>query len=289
MENKLEYLADSFSRTTKKKFEHYVITSIYQKIGNYELKPVTQQLVYSNTNANKYYYLDLYFPQINYGVEVDEPAHQREEYKASDLKRAEDILLAIKCKEEHVVIEESSSLEDINKQIDRIVDDVKKTINKLPNPLEWLSNEKLMEKAFQEKKISALDDIDFKNYTTIWEKFSGIKLERNRKCYAKTRKLPGGYVLWVPKAKITIDGKTYGSKDWDNIINEDKTVLTEKGSRRKPLTVGMVNNGEKRAVFMHIRNEFKRDKVIFMGLFQHVENTTPDTAVYRKIADEYIW
>ena len=45
MNSKVDYLAKSFSRTTKKKFEHYVITAIYYKINNYELKPVTQQLV----------------------------------------------------------------------------------------------------------------------------------------------------------------------------------------------------------------------------------------------------
>lgn len=68
MDSKLDNLAKSFSRAAKKKYEHYVITAIYQKINNYELKPVTQQLVHSNKNPGKYYFLDLYFPQINYGV-----------------------------------------------------------------------------------------------------------------------------------------------------------------------------------------------------------------------------
>lgn len=289
MNSKVDYLAKSFSRTTKKKFEHYVITAIYHKINNYELKPVTQQLVHSNTNPGKYYFLDLYFPQINYGVEVDEEAHKREEYAANDLKRAEDIWGAIKCTERRVKIDEDSTLEDVNEQIDSIVKEVQEIISNCKCPLEWIPNEELMEAAIKAKKLEVGDGIQYINYTTIWELFTGEKLKKNRRCYAKNRQLPGGYYLWVPRAKVVVNGVVYGDKDWDNIISQDGKLITEKGARKKPLEVGKVLNGEMRAVFMHIRDEFNSDKVVFMGIFQHTINLDCETAVYDRIAEVYTW
>ena len=289
MNDKIEYLAKSFSKTTGKKYEHYVITAIYHKINNFELKPVTQQLVYSSKDPTKYYFLDLYFPQIEYGVEIDEPAHNREEYAAADLERAEDIMGAIGCDERHVKINKDSTVEDINQQIDEIVQEVKNIISNRKEQLEWIPNEKLMEDAFKRRELSAGDGIHYKNYTAIWEKFTGEKLNHNRRCYAKNRRLPGDYILWVPRAKIEVNGMVYGDINWDNIIGEDGGVITERGARKKPLDIGKVVDGEKRIVFMHVRDEFNSDKVVFLGCFQHTNNEDENTAVYKRISETYEW
>ena len=75
---KLNYLSKTFSKIDKKGIETYVISRIWNKLDNLDIKIVCQQYVKRDKG---YALLDLYFPKINYGVEVDEPHHlnQQEE------------------------------------------------------------------------------------------------------------------------------------------------------------------------------------------------------------------
>lgn len=95
--DKLEYLAVMFNRRTKnKKYENMIVNAVYNGVGNEELIPVTQQYVkVQGQSTNKYHLLDLYFPQLNFGVEVDEGPHENEEN-----------LLADKIREEHTTRQE---------------------------------------------------------------------------------------------------------------------------------------------------------------------------------------
>ena len=68
---KRDYLIKTLSRTRRKDYENYVINRVYSKLDDLEIKPVTQKYVKSEENG-KYYLIDLYFPQFNYGVECNE-------------------------------------------------------------------------------------------------------------------------------------------------------------------------------------------------------------------------
>ena len=81
--DKVEYLIKTFSRTKRKDYENYILNAIWQRINYLDLRPVTQQ--YVKGHDNEYYLIDLYFPQINIGVEVDEAFHKNN--VESDLKR----------------------------------------------------------------------------------------------------------------------------------------------------------------------------------------------------------
>ena len=91
--------------------------------------PVTQQYV---KNGNKYYLLDLYFPQINFGVEIDEAHHLNEENKESDKVREEGIKTAIACEEVRIPIYNENgkkrSYKDICQDIDSVVELIQKKI-----------------------------------------------------------------------------------------------------------------------------------------------------------------
>ena len=86
----LDHIAYMFNvRTKGKKYENFIVNAIYTKVGNPDLMPVTQQYVRNPNDSRKCYLLDLYFPQINFGVEIDEGQHMSEEHQASDKERAE--------------------------------------------------------------------------------------------------------------------------------------------------------------------------------------------------------
>ena len=94
---KMDYLAYMFNDRTKgKKYENYVVNSIYTKVGNYNLVPITQQCV--KIDEKTHYFIDLYFPQLNFAVEVDEGQHNEQEHKIADEEREQIIKTAIGCK-----------------------------------------------------------------------------------------------------------------------------------------------------------------------------------------------
>lgn len=76
---KTDYIVKTFSRTKRKDYENYVINAIWNRIDNKELHPVTQQYVY-NSKDNQHFFVDLFFPQLMIGIEVNERHHlaQRE-------------------------------------------------------------------------------------------------------------------------------------------------------------------------------------------------------------------
>ena len=74
MDNKTEYLIKTLSRTKRKDYENFVINAIWNRVGNNDIKPVTQQYVFNSTN-NEHYFIDLFFPQFNLGIEIDERHH----------------------------------------------------------------------------------------------------------------------------------------------------------------------------------------------------------------------
>ena len=130
LSERLDHIAYMFNvRTKRKKYENFIINAIYTKVNNPELMPVTQQYV---KNGNKYYLLDLYFPQINFGVEIDEGHHLNEENKESDKVREEGIKTAIACEEVRIPIYNENgkkrSYKDICQDIDSIVELIQKKI-----------------------------------------------------------------------------------------------------------------------------------------------------------------
>ena len=79
---KYEYLVNQLHRTAYKKHENYVIGSLLHDESLSELKPCTQHYVRRSDNAG-YALLDLYYPQIELAVEIDEPHH----YKGTHLDK----------------------------------------------------------------------------------------------------------------------------------------------------------------------------------------------------------
>ena len=121
---KAEYLAKTFSRTNRKKWENYIITGIWHRLHDLSLQPVTQQYVKKDDG---YALLDLYFPQINFAVEVDESYHENEEQREKDKEREEQVkksLESIFAKNEReliirrVKITDNSAINEIEKEID---------------------------------------------------------------------------------------------------------------------------------------------------------------------------
>ena len=128
MIDKKQYLIRTLSRTRRKDYENYVINRVWNKLDDLNIKPVTQQ--YIKRNDNEYALLDLYFPQVNINVECNETYHKAKQQEEKDKSRTIDILrvlsaIEIEPQQKVVTINEDSTIEEINNQVDTIVKEIR--------------------------------------------------------------------------------------------------------------------------------------------------------------------
>lgn len=303
--NKLEHLAIMLNRRTRgKKYENFVINSIYTKLSNSELIPITQQYVkntnYSVDNNKKYYLLDLYFPQLQYGVEIDESHHLNEENRIMDEIRAQDILGSIQCEQGRIAIyNEDGSIktyeklnDQINKQVRYIKSLIFERIKKTGQALKWEDNDSRKKQLLKTGVFNTKDDVDFEGVTEIYN-LLGHNVENLGRCFVK---LNERYKLWVPYLAVQLEDGTVKTKNgWENTLNEDKTIIKEVvGNMNKCNTRNFPEgpwneNGYKRIVFMHIKDSFGMDRVKFLGVFEALKLIMYQgiqTKIYKRIASE---
>ena len=74
--NKYDYIKSQLWRARNKRDENYVINRFWHKLDLPDVKIVTQQYV---TRPDGHALTDMYLPQFNLHVEVDEPHHLNQE------------------------------------------------------------------------------------------------------------------------------------------------------------------------------------------------------------------
>jgi very-short-patch-repair endonuclease len=130
--DKLQYLRKVFAHTIGKTFENYVITQIWAKVEDFGLYPITQQYV---KRKNGYALIDLYFPQINFAIEVDEFAHENN--KILDKIRMDEIFGSIEgIKSERI---KEGNYDSVKKQINDVVNKINEKVKQL-GPFKWEEN-----------------------------------------------------------------------------------------------------------------------------------------------------
>lgn len=119
--NKYDYVKRQLAKTNKKSDENYVITRIWHLLDNYDIKMNTQQYVVRSIKNKKIEYglIDLYFPQFNLAIEIDEAHHKTDINQTLDEIRKNDIVNALDC--EFIRIDATQSIEKIHEKIDQIV------------------------------------------------------------------------------------------------------------------------------------------------------------------------
>lgn len=282
---KFEHIAYMFNeRTIGKKYENYVVNAIYTKINNPELIPVTQQCVRNVKDKRHYYLLDLYFPQLNYGIEVDEGQHESSEHQRKDKERAENILSAIECEEGRIKIYQSDgktirSFDDITEQIDREVEKIKAMMES--KNIIWKDNEEQKEEILKHGYFDINDDVVYKNFTEIYFLIKERELKNNQEA---GRPLNNDYYLWVPTLSIMRDNGEIvkANGNWENYINEDHTEIRERDvQNKKELKAGYgsvcyshLTDSKKldytcsRVVFMKMKDRFNKVVIKFIGVFK---------------------
>lgn len=285
----LDHIAYMFNvRTKGKKYENFIVNAIYSKVDNHDLMPVTQQYVRNPNDSRKYYLLDLYFPQINFGVEIDEGQHMSDEHQALDEERTEAIKSAIGYDEVRIPIVDRQtghkrSYAEISNDIDIVVRKIKQRIDDLGG-VKWVTNEEKKRSLGIIKNGPGIfdikQDITYRSVTEIYNICGGCRgTGKDAKSLQKGfYRLNSKYYLWVPT--LTIGDNSSGSQ-FRNYLNDEGTIITE--INEGPQGWEGCPDGSNRIVFMRMKDIYGRPCIRFIGVFRYKQGNSR-LCMYERIA-----
>lgn len=288
MNYKLDYISRLLQRTSGKRIEHYVISRIWHLLDNYDVKMTPQQ--YVSRKLTKYALTDVYFPQIGFHVEVNEPAHYESEEKIhSDLRRKQEIekntghqVFEIDCRQDII---------GIHSQIDELVLKINSKIkNQIVigkfnpwkpenehNPIHWKGKGSF--NISDEVSFHTIEDICLL-FDADYQKTKRGFLRRGAIANPKTE----NQVIWWPSERPR--------SGWINDFNEIEGTITETHSDPKKKSEHYHHhktNSYIRIVFYHYKDILGLTNYKFVGVFENdLEKSNSEIGtVWKLIGDDF--
>ena len=276
------YFIRTLSRTKRKDYENYIVNAIWHKLANNNLEVVSQQYVQdiNNKTGRSHYFIDLYFPSINIGIECDEAYHKNQSQKDIDREiTIYDILYEIKVNSyESIRIDVTKSFDSIQKSIDDAVEKINQRISEV-KPLKW--NVETSEEYYKYRNTISISDR--KGFSSI-NKVCNILFNSGRnettggasRAYFSIPKFKGthfeGYKMWFPKLAIQIQDQDGNKKliaatttGWTNELVEEGSVIVEKNDN---INKSYKQDGKKRIVFVKYKDPLGYNEYKFAGIFE---------------------
>lgn len=284
MDKKIEYISKLLKKMNAKGIETYIISRIWHLLNNDEIKMVPQQYI---RHVNGQYSLtDLYFPQFNLHVEVNEPGHyQNDEQIISDIIREQNIVGS--SKHQIMIVDCSKEIAEIHQQVDSIIDVIwssalvqvkSKTFKPWQPELEY--------KAAFHKNQSVLkvsENIALETIEQICELFQVPvpKMGFLRKGAVPFPRMENT-IIWWPSSD---------NKNWVNTISLDGKTITEKASNEKvpgSHASGVLAHPHFRITFFKNRDVLGYTYYRFKGIFEldFARSNSNDGLFWSKISDE---
>lgn len=281
---KQRYLYRMFSHHTKdKEMENYVVNAIWARLDDLNVKPVTQQYV---RRPNGYALIDLYFPQINYGIECDEAYHKDNTLK--DAAREIDLQTALSaCSEDGLTIRRVDATLDadaLHARIREIVCEIRQKVAEKGEQLSpWLEQEEEWRSIKERGILRTEDAYSFKTIADICQKCFGkdanYRIQRSFFHAADDR------MLWCPKLAIELpDGsKVAQSRGWINELSADWNVIIEHNDSG---AIPVKHPDQPRYTFAKSKDERGEDAYRFIGIFEWSETTPSGEHIYKRMASD---
>ena len=279
---KIDYITNQFKKTFGKKYENYCITRIYNLVNREDLKIVTQQLF--KRKDNKIALADLYLPQINMWIEIDEVQHINN--IESDNNRTKEVLdsniISNEAKKKYNALDEviyidkekpyrinvyNKSLKEINSQIDDIVNEINtRILNLKGNYKPWNRVDGDFHEFLDKGFINVSDDAKFRKLDEIGKLFKIEKIPYNQKLHAYIN-IKDYYYIWSPT--VIIEGNECDKNGWYNIISNDGNYIFEyQKNKSQNYLCSVLASNETRYVFIKYKDEsgfmIRKFKGVFM-------------------------
>jgi len=311
-DKKVIYLVRTLSRTNRKDYENYVVNTIWNRLNDDEIEIVTQQYIYDR-KKRKRYFIDLYFPGLNIGIECNEAFHKKKKQTEADKRREARIKKSLKLKLQEaamygtliqkqnnnkkytpIPIDVTKSYEEVQKEINSAVLQIKKAI-KEDKPKKWEIHDA---KEYYDKKdeITIYDNVGFKtvNQTcnilfstkynlsgrAVGSYFTPEKLKKSNSDYKD-------YKLWFPKLAVRDKNNKFiaaTNKGWWNQLISNGKIIIEKN---KNVSKKNVSESDKkpRIVFAYYKDSLGDIEYRFIGIFQF-DQVEKGIRYYNRVGDK---
>lgn len=259
-----------------KKYEHYVISRFLHRLNDLEIEIQPQQYI---ARKEGYALADLYLPQFNIVLEVDEPHHKQTQ--VLDQLREKDIIGAVDADIYRIPIpsercnDSIKSVLAVNKTIEDFIEMIRAKKKALKQSKEgfhpWnIGKYRDPQTYLQKGEITLKDNCAFRKTVDALKCF-----DLNYKGYQRggaNHPHEDNTVIWFPKL--------YENQGWDNSLNStedmiiEKTKLSGKGTseewlaREKHVQQHLNQDMDYRIVFAHGKNNLGETLYRFKGRFK---------------------
>ncbi|MGY6551700.1 MAG: AbaSI family restriction endonuclease [Erythrobacter sp.] len=316
--NKNKYVLKSLRKIAHKEWELFVISRIIHKLDDPEIEFVTQQLVRLPNNRRAL--TDLYFPQLNIHLEVDEGHHFRSnldkggafEYVPEDELRENDIVQITGHEVHRIPVFEPSeelkvdsnhreiSTDDNKKIVERDYQDVVYDVDKFIDLVKAEKEKRMSEENFevwdfearydpqrviQKGKFSIADNVLFRTQIDAMRCFGFTGKGWQRGAW----EIPDGSgdMLWFPRL--------YPHGMWHNELIESGTVISERAindegraSVRKQRIDYEKNPKRRFIVFARGKDALGNNLFRYVGVFKPEVDETQDNEIKFKLVQDEI-
>ena len=270
-----------FAKICKKKTETYVINRIWHQLNDDRVKFVVQQ--YIRNTQDKYALADLYLPQLNIFIEINEPFHKNN--KEVDKIRNEEILQVTHSHLE--IIDCNNSIEVIHSQISEVVQKIKVAIKEQGNKfIPWDGGSTLSVEYHQRKGYLKIDDNEYIH--TIDEAFAvfGAKAKHRGFLRVAGATIPNkeNWIVWCPNSVHRI---------WSNELSDDGLAIREYNKANEQLRKEHVERftsiNQTRITFFRDEDELGFRFYRFAGIFEinKEKSIQENKCVWECISDYY--
>ena len=221
MDYKLEYMERLFAKISKKKTESYVISRIWHQLDDDRVKFVVQQ--YIRRTQDKYALADLYLPQLNIFIEINEPYHKDENgvLREIDRIRNEEILSVTHSKP--IVIDCDYDIQEIHRQVTDVVKLIRQRISELgENFKSWDEANTLSVEYHRNKGYLKVEDNECLRTTEDVAAVFGTKAKHRGFLRASELSEDGMFIYEYPKAE---DKRAAHLKQWLSAPEETRVTF----------------------------------------------------------------
>ena len=298
MDYKLEYMERLFAKISKKKTESYVISRIWHQLNDDRVKFVVQQ--YIRRTQDKYALADLYLPQLNIFIEINEPFHKNN--VEVDRIRNEEIvnkthseLHVIDCgfvtKGENGQDEiHWKSFDEIHRQVTDVVRVIKQRISELGDGFKpWDDESTLTVEYHRTKSYLKVEDNECLRTTDDVAAVFGTKPKHRGFLRASGAAVPDkkDEIIWWPNTDHTL---------WYNELSEDGMYIYEypKEKNKSTTPAGHLEQWlsapeETRITFLRYKDDLGFCFYRFVGVFRlnKEKSKQENKCVWERISDTY--
>lgn len=275
--DKTDYILRLLSKVSRKRWEHYVINRLYHRMNDPEIEFVCQQCI---RNKKKFYLADLYFPQFDLYLEIDEAHHEDEIARINDARRRFDIAEATGLIEMRISTSENS-IDSINASIEDLIELLRHRKAEAREFHAWNYRDRYK----PEPHIA-------RGYITIGP-HSAFRYQKDAlRCFGYTKghfqrgvwnlppevvdeiELPGACMVWFPRL--------YEQERWRNSLSEDGRTIIEINKNPEE---AYSEKWEKRIVMARSRDALNQTLYRFVGVFEVIpEYSSGNERRFRRIA-----